>query len=658
MGARKSLGCIIANPEAAYQQRLLKGIQAQVARYDYNLQVFSPLVSLGTTYEGYVDSDLNILNLINFDLLEGVLVCTRSFLVNNNQQIINDLKNLLQKKCKKPVVCLDMGFEADEKNESSTGYDVIHTDKITVFKEISDHVFGEKNCKTAIFLSGVPDNEKKNEVYKAIVSRGKKFGIPKENIKLAHGDFWYTGGKKLAEKLIAKESEIPDVVICENDYMALGLENHLRKNSIFCPEDLLITGYEATQDAFLNDVTITSYVPREERMAMEAVNLLIRKISPEQKMLKPKPQFEVGLIPAGSTDSPLVDIEVYRRVIKDWIYKVNRSEEEWNVREFFDIGRLMESYMFEELTEKNSPIDCLYHIFIDAYLLEPFSAFYLNLCPDWLDTSVVHTNGYPSEMLSAIDKISKVHPDYVKGRNRYSLDKEYLFKTKKLLPAFEKTWKKPQTYYFIPIHFGRNTLGYSVIQFDAERLLVPTAMHRNWMRNVQNALEMIRTKNKLYSQSLVDGLTGVFNRNKFKDLCSEGTKSLIADKVGIMMLDIDFFKNVNDTYGHSVGDDVLKSITRLAKSCIRESDMIIRWGGEEFVIFCLGCTDEKRLFTIAEKIRKTIEADKSMVTHVTVSIGVSVYDGENYEASVAKADKALYYAKMNGRNQVVVHSTN
>ena len=199
-------------------------------------------------------------------------------------------------------------------------------------------------------------------------------------------------------------------------------------------------------------------------------------------------------------------------------------------------------------------------------------------------------------------------------------------------------------------------MGYAVLQFDLDRLLIPTVMHRNWLRNVQNGLEMIRTKNKLYSQNLVDGLTGVFNRKKFGELCSEGTKTLINENVGIMMLDIDFFKVVNDTYGHAAGDEVLKRITLLAKKCIRESDIIIRWGGEEFVIFCLGCTDENRLHVIAEKIRKTIEADESMATKVTVSIGVSVYDGENYEASVAMADKALYYAKMNGRNQVVIHS--
>ena len=648
MGVRKAIGCLIANPEAAYQQRLLKGIQAQVARYGYDLYVFTPLVGLGTPQKDYVNSDLNILNLINFDLVEGVLVCGRTFLVNNDYSLIKNISGMLKKKCRKPVFVVDFDIE---------GFETIHTEKKSVFQNIADYVFNSKKCKTAIFMTGTNEPEKKHPVYKAIVNQAKKYGIKKEDIRLVYGDFWYTSGKVLAEKFVKGEEKIPDVVICENDYMALGLENELRKHGINCPKDLMITGYEAAQDAFLNEVTITSYEPKEERTAMECVNALIHKISPESKIFKPKPQFEQGLIPAASTGDFIENIEVYRRTVKDWIYKVNRSEEEWHTREFFDIGRLMESYMFEHLTEKNSPIDCLYRIFIDAYLLEPYSAFYLNLCPDWLDTTKVHQSGYPSEMISAIDKISKQHPNYRPGVNRYSLDPKYTFKTKKLLPeALGKDWAKPQVFYFVPIHFGKNTLGYAVLQFDLDRLLIPTVMHRNWLRNVQNGLEMIRTKNKLYSQNLVDGLTGVFNRKKFGELCSEGTKTLINDNVGIMMLDIDFFKVVNDTYGHAAGDEVLKRITLLAKKCIRESDIIIRWGGEEFVIFCLGCTDENRLHVIAEKIRKTIEADESMATKVTVSIGVSVYDGENYEASVAMADKALYYAKMNGRNQVVIHS--
>jgi len=650
MGVRKAIACLIANPEAAYQQRLLKGIQAQVSHYGYDLYVFSPLVTLGTPQKEYVNSDLNILNLINFDLVEGVLFCGQTFLVNNDYKVVDSIAALLKKKCKKPVFVVDFDVE---------GFETIHVEKDAAFKKITDHVFGEKNCKSAVFLSGHESNGKKHPVYKRILSQAKKYNIPKEDIRYIKGDFWYTSGKKLADAFISGQEKIPDVVICENDYMALGLEGALRKAGIRCPENLMITGYEATQDAFLNDVTITSYEPREERTAMECVNALMKKINPEVKIKTPKPRFEHGLIPAASTGCMIQDIEVYKATAREWIYKVNRTEDEWKAREFFDIGRLMESYMFEDLTEKNSPIDCLYKIFIDAYLLEPFSAFYMNLCPDWLDTTKVRESGYPNEMIAVIDKISKQHADYRPGRNWYSLDPKYTFKTKKLLPAaLEKQWAKPQTFYFVPLHFGQNTFGYSVLQFDCDRLLVPTVMHRNWLRNVQNALEMIRTKNKLYSQNLVDGLTGVFNRKKFGDLCNEGTKTLLNENVGIMMLDIDFFKVVNDTYGHAAGDEVLKRITQLAKKCIRESDMIIRWGGEEFVIFCLGCTDEGRLHKIAEKIRKTIEADDEMVTKVTVSIGVSVYDGKNYEASVAKADKALYYAKMNGRNQVVIHSSN
>ena len=122
------------------------------------------------------------------------------------------------------------------------------------------------------------------------------------------------------------------------------------------------------------------------------------------------------------------------------------------------------------------------------------------------------------------------------------------------------------------------------------------------------------------------------------------------------MFDIDFFKKVNDTYGHEAGDEILKYVSAKIKSHLSKDDYIIRWGGEEFIIILVDCTINNTLQT-AEKLRSEIEQSDNGVCPITISMGLCNYDKKDtYQQCVDKADKALYYAKNHGRNQIVNYS--
>lgn len=130
----------------------------------------------------------------------------------------------------------------------------------------------------------------------------------------------------------------------------------------------------------------------------------------------------------------------------------------------------------------------------------------------------------------------------------------------------------------------------------------------------------------------------------------------LAHTYGVAFLDIDHFKHVNDTYGHDVGDEVLKMVSRTIKAAVRTNDVIGRWGGEEFIaIFSLN--ESEQLRAVGEKIRMLVEKSVLRTTgeglSVTISIGVSmVKTGERWQDVVKRADECLYKAKSNGRNQV------
>lgn len=167
--------------------------------------------------------------------------------------------------------------------------------------------------------------------------------------------------------------------------------------------------------------------------------------------------------------------------------------------------------------------------------------------------------------------------------------------------------------------------------------------------------DQYQTKKSLEESAFLDQLTKVFNRNKIKDVCKEDSSSLKFDEANVMIMDIDFFKKVNDTFGHDAGDIILQFTANTLKSSVNENDIVVRWGGEEFIVIVpyRPLEDTKSL---AEAIRQKVQDSETGICPITLSIGVTKYiPEEDYHKAIKRADEALYYAKEHGRNQVSVY---
>lgn len=176
------------------------------------------------------------------------------------------------------------------------------------------------------------------------------------------------------------------------------------------------------------------------------------------------------------------------------------------------------------------------------------------------------------------------------------------------------------------------------------------------LEDLERMKVQLEEKNKeLHTLARKDKLTGIFNRYRLDEaLDNEMFYSLrFGHPFGIILMDIDFFKKVNDTYGHPVGDEVLVCMAQLLQSRIRKTDLLGRWGGEEFLIICPG-TDRKGLCNLAEELRKEIEScDFPKAGNCTASFGLSAFKKKDEVARLLnRADQALYVAKRSGRNRV------
>ncbi len=173
------------------------------------------------------------------------------------------------------------------------------------------------------------------------------------------------------------------------------------------------------------------------------------------------------------------------------------------------------------------------------------------------------------------------------------------------------------------------------------------------LSEINNILE---DKNKEYeTMASTDPLTGLYNRYRFSELYQSLYASMQQsdNDLFIVLLDIDFFKRINDTYGHNMGDQVLIQITHALLRTLRNIDIVCRWGGEEFIVL-FPTASLADASTVAEKLRISIESMKiDTVGSVTASFGVSqVLEGDEMRDAIDRADKALYLAKNSGKNCV------
>ena len=163
-------------------------------------------------------------------------------------------------------------------------------------------------------------------------------------------------------------------------------------------------------------------------------------------------------------------------------------------------------------------------------------------------------------------------------------------------------------------------------------------------------------RKKLKKISITDHLTGLYNRPKIEKTMRKEVSRHNRSRMplSIIMMDIDHFKSINDTYGHAIGDEVLIEIATILKAYTRKTDTVGRWGGEEFVIICPD-TDSTGAIRLAEKIRKAIE-EQTIKAHgkTSASFGVTQFtDKDDPSSLLVRADKALYDAKKRGRNKIV-----
>lgn len=613
------------------QKRIISGILDHALSEGDNIYIFT---CDGWNYVSrfkYEEGEYNIYNLPDFTQYDGVIINSDTI---HDLKIVEDLVNRI-KQARVPCVSLNRKWE---------GAVCVKLENETGIRSIVNHLIKEHGARTIYFVSGPLDNEDAGQRLAAYKDAMRQNGLEWQEETILYGDYTYRSGIKAAKQYLKSDKPMPDAIMAANDEMATGVILTLEEAGYRVPEDILVTGYDNSSIAQLNHPRLTTVRRGEYAGAEMAYKKLRQMILKEHNIADEIVYGKVIFSQSCGCDKKhnYTHAELQRMYVKksvdtdEYLEWIKSSAAEFTGLKTFDD--------FMECTQR--------------YIrqINP-EYFYICMC------------GSIENYYAELDRMAEgkergrnasVYKDdiwvplaYEKGEfNSYGE-----FHKKELLPPECKKGKSGNFYLIMPMHHQDYCFGYCVVG-NYERVL-KDRFFLHFVLNLDNALETVRKQDTMkavltrMSQIWIyDELTGVYNRAGFRkyaaNLMEEASKKKAS--VGVLFVDIDGLKTVNDTYGHEEGDVYIKAIAHLLEENCRRGEILTRYGGDEFVILLSGYgkEDVKAYISKIDTDIRNYRLQAAKQYRMDASIGYYVEENAaniNLEKIIEMADQNMYAVK-------------
>ncbi|CRZ35667.1 diguanylate cyclase (GGDEF)-like protein [Herbinix hemicellulosilytica] len=618
---RKTIGVFISQINGEFQERLSRGISLRARELDYNVAFFTNFESYGKNE--YDKGEMKIADLPSYEDLDGIILAPDTMAIEGLEQKIREN---IRKRSHCPVVSV--------RRRIDEYYNVL-VDDYKVLEQIIRHFIVDHGMTRLNFLAGpkgFPDSEKRLECYKRILA---EYNIPVEEERIYYGDFWKRKPNEAVDYWLSSSMELPQAIICANDYMAITVIQALERHGLSVPKDIAVSGCDNTIDASEFYPSITTALVPVDLMGMEAVD----KIDRINRGIKEK------------KDSYIETKTIFRESCgckyKAESEKKGRNRRLYTRNEALQREVTRNAYMSADLTgiTKLEEIDSRLRYYV--YENIGFTDFYMCLYKDWLSIKEDEADIERSRDEEMIMEVG------IKNRVDYSKIK---FQRKYLIPP-QFVDDKPLIYFFTMLHHRDIDFGYVAIAFEKIQTYMIT--FQAWMINVSNALENIRVHNelkrlvyKLEDMYIRDELTGLYNRRGLETLGEKYLKQAVEKKVKLMVMtvDLDKLKMINDNFGHAGGDIALKTVADALAYAADDDEICIRFGGDEFIIIGLEYNENKGkrfIKRFIEELEKFNQSGKYNF-NVYVSYGWSLIqpdENTTVEECLVEADVNMYKQK-------------
>lgn len=613
--ARKNIAVFTALPESVLARNMITGVTKQCLKYDYNVFVYASMIHLESELKEYLRGEKKVYDLADLGRMDGVILDMANLAEGKDQGLVAEVRNALKRRPEIPVVTLDIPVD---------DYPVIPNHNEECLREMARHAIerhGKKRICVLTGQKGYPISESRLGI---LLDEIKKHGLTVEEEHIIYGDFWYDSGDQLARELLEGKRSMPDAVLCTSDYTAIAILDRLAGSRIRVPEDLLVMGFDTTDEGRCKDTVLSSFGTGDAAMAGAAVDYLRKVMEPGAEIwpycFDPKTAFHPGGS-CGCQPDYRSSMESLRRI--SYFSSHNSMVESGSS---VDFGLLMESYQMENFAAANTPEECIQSIGESAALFRPFREFSLYMREDWLEGTADKRSGQfgrPAKMKKELS---------VKG---------------------SESEGEPCVFYYTAVHFKGDFMGYAILRRALKDGVLLDQVYRTWLRFVNNALEMVRAKRQLMVLSVRDGMTGLYNRRgmetRIREMLERAGKE---DALFVAVIDMDGLKAINDTYGHAEGDFGIRVISSAVARTARENEISVRAGGDEFYVMGVGTYEEKdgeersqEFLNILERLSEGFQ--KPYAVRASIGYAVeAVSPALNVDAIISKADANMYRAKV------------
>lgn len=579
---RKRIAVLIAQIDEATQSKFLDGFITEAYAHDYDVCIF-------TMYQKYQETekrnigDSNIYELVNYDLFDAVVLLSDTILTPG---FVEPLKQKIHEKFSGPVIVVD---------DDSEYFESIIMDHYSPFRKIVDHMIEVHGYKNIAFLGGKKGHPHSVQRYNAFLDSMNAHDLRINPDWIYHGNYWYDSAEDFAKILLANKDNLPEALICANDYMAIGTASYLSEHGIRIPEDIAISGYDSIEAGRFSPKPLTSaHIPARE-CGVYCLNWVNAKLNNQEI----GPFISDSPIYLGGSCGCECDIEFVTKTVR----------EQWRTQQSSKSMFSDFNHMLEDLMSQNRISNFLQMLLNYTYQIRPFYTFDICfnnvfLSPDAFEGEKAIRNGY--------DKIMNRVIHSTETDNSYSLTEQ--FETKNLIPELTAERDYPTTFIFNPLYSDDRCFGYTVLNYGRKVEFYDQSF-RIWMRDIMSGMEAFYRQRymralfeKIQSSQIRDALTGLYNYSGFlriaeQELLSDDTNS----KINIAAIDIKGIHQINEIYGREIGERAIKAVAHQIQFSTSENDYSCRMANDEFLIAFYDSENAERYNQIISKIENELQ---------------------------------------------------
>lgn len=560
----KNIAVLMTAVDSDAQVDILRGIAEFGKAHGCNIAAF--VWSTGAfEKEKHNLGEVNIVNLPNFKLFDGIIVVGNALHIDYNRRLIEEILEGLT--C--PIVCVGCKIK---------NYHSVQTDTYTAMRKIVEHFVLEHKVKDIHFVKGVEGSIEAEARYRAFEDVMNENGIPILPERISQGDFYVTGAEKAAEEILNNVLPFPKAIICANDITAITICDILMENGYRVPEDVMISGYDYSVEAQSHSPHITTVRMRVNAMGFSAcemlLDMLLGKEVPEDIFLPDEVVLDES---CGCHEKEAVSDMISQRLM--------HSEEIAKRKMIHQLISLEKNY-----TECENIGDWFYAVRNFITKVDDVSEFYCCVNEGFTDR-YFEMDAMEQEEMTLAQRLSYTGTVYpvISYKDGLFLNKK-AFESKYALDDLFKETDRCKLYIFSPLHYLDRTFGYVV--FADSDFTIANQLFISWLIGMGSSIENIRKQSMLQNAMIRledmyvrDSLTGVYNRfglsRSFAEIKQKSMMSRI--KMQISFVDLDNLKGVNDKYGHEMGDEIISAAARImqeeAGKCV-----VARYGGDEFIV--------------------------------------------------------------------------